>query len=66
MDIVIVNKQNEFVDAWPDWTGVVPAEGDAITFYVGDHHEIPMTRVVWGRAISGDNPDKVTLIVDTN
>lgn len=64
MNIVIRNKKNEIVDIWADWSGVVPTIGDTIVARTGDHKEITINRVVLGRFIDVNKPDKVTLIID--
>lgn len=64
MNIVIRNKKNEVVDIWADWSGVVPVIGDTIVVRTGDHREITIHKVVLGRFIDVNKPEKVTLIID--
>jgi len=64
MNIVIRNKKNEIVDIWADWSGVVPVIGDTIVVRTGDHREITINKVVLGRFIDVNKPEKVILIID--
>lgn len=64
MTIEFRNRDDVYIKQWPNWTGVIPNQGDTVVIHFGDYAEESYSYEVEERIIDGTKPDKVVLIID--
>ena len=55
----------EFINQWPNWTGVVPAVGDVVVLRFGEDNEEERIYSVRLRVIDGTKPDFIKIFIKT-